>query len=125
MFIVDEEKAAISLSVGDTAAFTVTAEGGYTFAEEDRALLTIKDGGGVVVLERVYALAGEDQENGEFTVNLSNADTDQLTPGAYSWDVRYVINPYYDETGRIVSGDQVITPKLALTFTLLPVVGEV
>lgn len=125
MFIVDEEKAAISLSVGDTAAFTVTAEGGYTFAEEDRALLTIKDGGGVVVLERVYALAGEDQENGVFTVNLSNADTDQLTPGAYSWDVRYVINPYYDETGRIVSGDQVITPKLALTFTLLPVVGEV
>lgn len=125
MFIVDEDKAAISMSVGDTGSFTVTATGGYTFAAEDRALFTVKDGAGEIVLERVYALADAEQGNGVFTVNLANADTDQLTPGAYSWDVRYVINPYYDETGRIVSGDQVITPKLALTLTLLPVVGEV
>lgn len=125
MFSVDEATGHVRLSVGDTASFKITATGGYTFAEEDRALFTVKDPGGAVVLERVYALAAEDPGNGIFVVNLANADTDSLQPGAYSWDVRYVINPYYDERGRIVSGDQVITPKAALTLTLLPVVGEV
>lgn len=123
MFSVDE-KGAISLSVGDTAAFTITARG-YTFEAEDRALFTVRDGGGDKIIERAYALDDVELGNGVFVVQLANSDTDQLTPGAYSWDVRYVIKPYYDESGRIVSGDQVITPKLAMTLTLLPVVGEV
>lgn len=125
MFVVDEATGNIQLSVGDTASFKITATGGHTFDAADRALFTVKDPGGAVVLERVYPLAEEDPGNGVFVVQLANADTDSLSPGAYSWDVRYVINPYYDETGRIVSGDQVITPKAALTLTLLPVVGEV
>lgn len=125
MFAVNTETGEIQLSVGDTAAFKVTAIGDYTFETDDRALLTVKDPSGAVVLERVYPLAEEDPGNGIFIVMLANADTDSLQPGAYSWDVRYVINPYYDETGRIISGDQVITPKAALTLTLLPVVGEV
>lgn len=122
MFSIDDTT--ISLSVGDTAAFTITATG-YTFEAADRALFTVKDGSGGVVLERIYPLADEEVGNGVFVVQLSNSDTDTLTPGGYSWDVRYVINPYYDESGRIVSGDQVITPKAAMTLTLLPVVGEV
>lgn len=125
MFSVNTETGEIQLSVGDTAAFKVTATGDYTFETDDRALWTVKDPSGAVVLERVYQLAEEDPGNGIFVVMLANADTDSLQPGGYSWDVRYVINPYYDETGRIISGDQVITPKAALTLTLLPVVGEV
>lgn len=124
MFSVDEATGNIQLSVGDTASFSITA-GGYTFAEEDRALFTVKDPSGEVVLERAYPLAEEEPGNGVFIVQLANADTDYLQPGGYSWDVRYVLHPYYDEAGRIVSGDQVITPKAALTLTLLPVVGEV
>lgn len=124
MFSVDEATGNIQLSVGDTASFSITATG-YTFAEEDRALFTVQDPSGEVVLERAYPLAEEEPGNGVFIVQLANADTDYLQPGGYSWDVRYVLHPYYDEAGRIVSGDQVITPKAALTLTLLPVVGEV
>jgi len=125
VFSVDEATGNIQLSVGDTASFKITATGGYTFAEEDRALFTVKAPGGEVVLERAYPLAEEEPGNGVFIVQLSNADTDHLQPGDYSWDVRYVLHPYYDEAGRIVSGNQVTTPKLALTLTLLSVVGEV
>lgn len=111
----------ISLSVGDTASFTVAATG-YTFGEDDRALFTIRDAAGQIIMENYYALDGD--TNGEFLVQIHNEDTDRLTPGAYSYDVRYIIGPYW-EGGRIVDGDQVITPKAAATFQLLSVVGEV
>lgn len=122
MFSIDN--GTITLSRGDTAAFTVTATGGYTFAEEDRALFTVKDAMGEVIMERVYELTG-DLGNGVFLVEFSNSDTDQLPPGAYSWDVRYVLHPYYNSAGRIVDGDQVITPKTAQNLTLISTVGEV
>ena len=117
------ENGQITLSCGDTASFTVTAVG-YEFESEDRALFTVKDGGGDVILERVYAL-NTALGNGVFLVQLSNADTDRLPPGAYNWDVRYVLHPYYDESGRIVDGNQVITPKTAQALTLIATVGEV
>ena len=123
MFSVDAD-GNITLSRGDTAAFTVTTVTDYTFEPEDRALWTVKDGSGEVILERAYALDGE-LGNGVFLVQLSNSDTDTLATGVYSWDVRYVLHPYYDEDGRIVDGDQVITPKTALSLTLLATVGEV
>jgi len=123
MFSVDAD-GNITLSRGDTAAFTVTTVTDYTFEPQDRALWTVKDGSGEVILERAYALDGE-LGNGVFLVQLSNSDTDTLATGAYSWDVRYVLHPYYDEDGRIVDGDQVITPKTALSLTLLATVGEV
>lgn len=124
MFSVDTDTGTISLSIGDTAAFSITASG-YEFDENDRALFTVKDATGTAVLERVYQLADESLGNGVFVVNINNSDTDELSAGTYSWDVRYVIAPYYDSDGRIIDGDQVITPKLALSFVLLPVVGEV
>lgn len=114
----------ISLSIGDTAAFTVTATG-YTFGEDDRALWTLKASDGTVVFERIYALDDTELGNGVFMVSFSNSDTDHLPAGSYDWDVRYVINPYYNNDGKIIDGDQVITPKAALKMTLLSVVGEV
>lgn len=121
MFSIDN--GAITLSRGDTASFTVTATG-HTFAAEDRALFTVKDSASAVILERVYALDTA-LGNGVFLVQLSNSDTDQLPAGVYSWDVRYVLHPYYDSTGRIIDGDQVITPKTAQNLTLISTVGEV
>ncbi len=117
------ENGAITLSRGDTASFTVTASG-YTFDTDDRALFTLKDSAGEVILERVYELDTE-LGNGIFLVQLSNSDTDSLIPGAYSWDVRYVLHPYYDASGRIVDGDQVITPKTPQGMALIATVGEV
>ena len=60
-----------------------------------------------------------------FVVYFLNADTDSLAPGAFSWDVRYIIHPYYDSEGKIIDGDQVITPKTPMNMTLLTVVGDV
>ena len=122
MFSIDN--GSISLSRGDTASFTVTATGGYTFDTDDRALFTVKDGNGEIIMERIYELDTE-LGNGVFLVEFANSDTDQLAPGAYNWDVRYIIGPYYNSAGKIIDGDQVITPKPALNLTILSTVGEV
>ena len=115
----------ITLSRGDTGAMKVTAEATlagepFTFGADDRALFSIKNGQGEVVKEKIAAMT-----DNEFTVYFLNADTDRLAPGSYSWDVRYIIHPYYDASGRIVDGDQVITPKEPQTMNLLTVVGDV
>lgn len=115
----------IRLSRGDTGAMkikaTATLNGEpFTFGPNDRALFSIKNGQGEIVKEKVAAM-----ENNEFTVYFLNADTDNLSPTSYSWDVRYIINPYYDANGRIINGDQVITPKEPMSMNLLTVVGDV
>lgn len=115
----------IILSRGDTGALrisaTATLDGEpYTFAAEDRALFSFKSSNGEEIMHKQCAM-----ENNAFTVYFLNADTDSLAPGSYSWDVRYIIHPYYDENGRIIDGDQVITPKEPMSLNLLTVVGDV
>ena len=123
MFVVDEYN--VSLSKGDTGAIKVTANATkngepYTFSADDRALFSIKNGQGEIVKEKVAAM-----ENNSFVVYFLNADTESLSPSNYQWDVRYVIHPYYDSEGRIIDGDQVITPKTPQTMTILTVVGDI
>lgn len=115
----------IILSRGDTGALrvnaTATLDGEpYTFAAEDRSLFSFKSSNGEEIMRKQCEM-----ENNVFTVYFLNADTDSLAPGSYSWDVRYIIHPYYDENGRIVDGDQVITPQEPMSLNLLTVVGDV
>ena len=115
----------IVLSRGDTGAMKVKATATlngepFTFGEDDRALFSIKNGQGEIVKEKVAAMT-----NNEFMVYFLNADTDNLAPTTYSWDVRYIIHPYYDASGRIIDGDQVITPMQPMNMNLLTVVGDV
>jgi hypothetical protein len=115
----------ISLSRGDTGALRVNAtatldEQPFTFGSDDRALFSIKNANGEIIMQKACEMT-----NNSFMVYFLNSDTDSLSPGAYSWDVRYIIHPYYDSEGKIVNGDQVITPKLPMTMTLLTVVGDV
>ena len=114
----------ISLSRGDTGAIKVSAEATlngepFTFGSNDRALFSIKNAQGEVVKEKVAQMT-----NNQFTVYFLNQDTDSLAPGDYSWDVRYIIHPYYS-AGRIIDGDQVITPVGPQIMNLLTVVGDV
>lgn len=123
MFSVDGYN--IMLSRGDTGGLRVNADATlngapFTFGSDDRALFSIKNGQGEVVKEKVAEMT-----NNAFTVYFLNADTDSLSPGQYSWDVRYIIHPYYDASGRIVDGDQVITPKEPMSMNLLTVVGDI
>ena len=116
----------IELSRGDTGAMKVNATatlGGepYTFGSDDRALFSIKNGQGEIIMQKAYEMT-----NNLFTVYFLNADTDSLAPGNnYTWDVRYIIHPYYDSDGKIIDGDQVITPKTPMSMNLLTVVGDV
>jgi len=117
MFNVDGTN--ISLSRGDTGAIEIAVDG-YEFGELDRAVFTIKAGNGQEVKKHIYRIV-----DGKFTVTFYNRDTDTLNPGGYTWDVRFVIHPYYDENGNIVDGDQVLTPNLPMNCTLLTVVGNI
>lgn len=111
----------ITLSRGDTGALKFTANTDYGFAENDRALFSVKNAIGEVVKQQAFEI----DENKAFVVTFFNADTDSLSAGTYSWDVRYIINPYYDDTGKIIDGDQVITPQQPMDLQLLQVVGEI
>ena len=122
MFIVNTTNYSISMSKGDTGTIQINTVTEYTFAAEDRAVFTVKNSSGEIVKEVISELT---ENGGTFTVSFLNDDTDHLATGAYSWDVRYVLHPYYDSAGKIVNGDQVITPMLPMTLNLLNVVGEV
>ena len=111
----------ITLSRGDTGAIKFTADTDHTFDAVDRALFSVKNAVGEVVRQQAYAI----DENKAFVVTFQNSDTDSLPAGAFTWDVRYIIHPYYDTSGNIVDGDQVITPRQPMTMQLLQVVGEV
>lgn len=121
------EGTTITISKGDTGALKITAnatirgsEEPYQFGPDDRALFTIKSGNGQIVKQQAYAMS----EN-VFYVHFLNSDTDQFAAGGYTWDVRYVINPYYDGRGNIVDGDQVLTPNMPMNANILSVVGEI
>ena len=120
------EGTTISISRGDTGAVRFVADvtipdtdESYTFGENDWAIFSIKTMDGELV-RMVYA----QMTDNAFTVTFHNADTEALATTNYTWDVRYVINAYW-EGGVIVDGDQVITPELPMNFNILNVVGEV
>lgn len=124
MFYVDGTT--INLSRGDTGSVTIGTDG-YDFDAEDRALFTLKNSLGELIMENQYEL-----ENGQFTIQFRNADTDSLPVGMYSWDVRFILNPLYDSERRtlsgqpkIIDGDQVITPDAPMSLNILGTIGEV
>ena len=123
MFVVEDYN--ISLSRGDTGALRVNATATlsgepFTFGSDDRALFSIRNANGEIIMQKASPMV-----NNSFTVYFLNNDTDSLSPGAFTWDVRYIIHPYYDDDGKIINGDQVITPKQPMTMALLTVVGDV
>lgn len=111
----------ITLSRGDTGAIKFIADTEYTFDSNDRALFSIKNAIGEMVKQQAFSIDADKS----FVVSFFNADTDNLSAGSYTWDVRYIIHPYYDSDGKIIDGDQVITPNQPMQLQLLQVVGEV
>ena len=108
----------ITISRGDTGSITIRVgvKGGSVTAD-DRAVFTIKKADGAVVKEEYHAF-----DSGAFDIHFSNNDTESMAVGSYSWDLRFVINPVWQDN-RIVNGDQVITPEAPKTLTITIVVG--
>lgn len=133
MFRIDTETGAIELNVGDTGSFELEAhrDDDTDWTEDDRAVFTVRSAAGANVIERLYRL--DDDEglgNGVILVELHNDDTDDLAAGAYTWEVRFVVNPYYDTDGRIIDGDIVQTPGIdgngnPMTLTLKSVQADI
>lgn len=117
MFLVEGTK--ITMSRGDTGSIKIAAMG-HTFTSDDRALFSVKNKYGQIVKQDIYELT-----NGVFTAVFENTDTDTLPPGRYLWDVRYVIDPDYDEGGNIEDGEQIITPLQPQPLVLLDIVGRI
>lgn len=113
-------KSVFNTAVGDSTSGTITLT--YTSSWSE-------DPGEYGIFVRGTPVSGDEievaYERNMFTVTFNNADTDKVNPGGYSWDVRYVINPYYDEEGKIVDGDQVITPNTPMGVQVLTVVGDI
>lgn len=130
MFEVD--KTTISMSIGDTGAVKFRTIG-HTFNQgtpgnpydpenpADLVLFTIKAANGNVLMERKYT----PDTDGYFLVCFHNQDTKGWTAANYTWDVRFLIHPYYDENHNIIDVDQVITPYSPMAFTLRNTVGTV
>lgn len=118
MFNVNGSTNEITLTAGDTGSFDVTVTG-IEFGVDDRAVWTVKDGTGAKIFERYYEIT-----NGGFVVVFTNSDTDSLPAGQYSWDMRFVVAPIWED-GRIVDGTIVNTPGGPFNLIIKAPVGEV
>lgn len=120
MFVVNESTKAITLHRGDTGAVTITLTG-YDFSNVTaRAVFSVKNSG-TTVKEEICQI----DENNQFTVEFANEDTDYLSPGTYEYDVRVVIDPVYDDDGKIINGSEVMTPEDPIPVVVKRTVGTV
>ena len=131
MFNVEELTGAITISQGDTGSFELEAErtDGEDWTADDRAVFTLKMND-EIVMERIYRLDNPDEDatlaNGLIRIDLHNSDTKDLTPGSYTWEMRFSIGAYTDGGGEIVSGDSIDTPGMdgggePMPFVIKPV----
>ncbi|MBR3239586.1 MAG: hypothetical protein IKF98_00440 [Clostridia bacterium] len=109
MFDVNLETMEIKMHRGDTGSFKIHAEreSGTAWTEDDRALFTIKNAQGEIMLQRFYRL--DDQwslGDGVILVEFHNDDTDTWETGQYTTEFRFDVDPVWDGTapgGRCVN----------------------
>ena len=100
-FQVDLATMDIKMNSGDTGSFFVGSEreSGTAWTENDRALFTIKNQQGEVMLQRFYRL--DDQwgvGDGVILIEFHNDDTDTWDPGQYSVELRFDVSPVWEGT---------------------------
>lgn len=100
-FQVDLETMDIKMNRGDTGSFFVGAEreSGAAWTSDDRALFTIRDQQGTIMMQRFYRLDDQwDIGNGVIMIEFHNNDTDKWDPGQYSVELRFDVNPVWEGT---------------------------
>ena len=110
----------IQISAGDTGIIRMPVEGAR-LTDKDRAVLTVKDKNGRVMIRKV----AKPENERDFVLPLVNADTESMAPGNYEWDIRIVLGAKIGAGGDVVDGDTVATPFPPGQFTVLKVVGSV
>lgn len=98
------ETRAITLPLGDTMNLRLK----LTDIQFDAAVFAIFDANtGKDIFKKSVNI-----ENGEAAIRLSNADTRDLNPGNYNWNLRLISDPAYGEDGEIIvdeDSDDVVT----------------
>ena len=114
MFSLTPETGLIELNLGDTGSIELEAhrDDGEDWTEDDKAVFIVKNGDETVI-ERTYDLDDDELGNGVLLIEFHSNDTKDLKPGTYSWEVRFFVNPYYDDDDNIVGGDIVDTPGIS------------
>lgn len=111
----------IRLTQGDTGILTLNdVAGEHVFTDADRAVFTVRKPGGTLVTDMVLT----PEADGTVRIPFTNDLTDGWKPGDYRWDVRYVLGAVMDN-GRVVDGNEVITPMLPGVLTILEAVGRI
>lgn len=105
---------------GDTGSITFTATGYDWSSVTAKALFSMRKKD-QVIKEEIFDLPA----TGIFTVEFENEDTDYLQPGIYEYDVRVIINPVIDGTGKITDGTVVRTPWDPIPVEVRRTVGQV
>ena len=109
MFDVNLETMEIKMHRGDTGSFKLqaTRESETAWTEDDRALFTIKNQQGEIMLQRFYRLDDHwGLGNGVIQVEFHNDDTDTWETGQYTTEFRFDVSPIWEGTapgGRCVN----------------------
>lgn len=118
-FCVNEKTFQIDILAGDTAGMTITLKG-YDFQASDRALFTVAEKDGEDVISKLAEII-----NNEVVIDFASEDTNYLDPETeYEWDLRTIVNPSYDEHGKVILRDAVSTPGSPYKFIVHKTVGK-
>ena len=110
----------ILLSRGDTGILRFAVEG-VSLTERDRAVFTVKNSRGVVMIRKIV----QPDKPDEIRIPLVNSDTENILAGSYEWDIRVVIEAKLAANGDVVDGSAVATPYPPGIFRIVKVVGSV
>ena len=141
MFAVNLETMEITMHQGDTGSFKIGAarKSGTAWTEDDRALFTVRNQQGEIVMQRYYRLDDQyDLGDGKILVEFHNDDTDQWEQGTYETELRFDVSPIWDgdaPTGRcenallpgvaqMIEGSLVRT-AIQSTLTIQGILGEI
>ena len=111
----------IVITQGDSGLLTLRTRGNCAFTENDRAVFTVRKIGGGTMMTAVLTPDSE----GQVQVPFLSRETELWRPGAYEWDVRYVLDAVQEEDGTVTDGREVITPMRPAAFEVVRAVGSV
>lgn len=98
----------IMMTAGDTGLLAVIPdEEGYVPTVEDRAVFTVREKPGRrAVMEKTIV----PEADGRVKIEFASADTAQLRPGSYVWDIRFALEAAVDAKGKVTACREVIAP---------------
>ena len=100
-FIFDKTTGNFELYAGDTGsgAFGFARESGSLFPDTARALWTVRNTQGDIMMQRIYRLDNQyGLGDGWFLIEFHNDDTDDWPAGTYTSEIRVDITPIWDGT---------------------------